>query len=1239
MPAEPPEAPEVARSEPARFEPPPAFYEFRVLRPLGRGATGEVFLAEDELLGRQVAIKFARHADRPEMRARFLLEARALARLQHPNVVTVHRVGEVLGRPFLVAEWVQGRSLDLVPLPLPEGTLLQVALQLARALAAVHRMGVLHRDIKPGNVLLADSGELKLVDFGVSLDLDAADAPELPSPPLALAATQPLPGAPQPGGRGPAALQVGTPLYAAPELLAGAPGSRQSDLYGWGAVVYEVCTGRPPYQAQSIDELRLRAEQGDFAPLRDAPEPLAALVHRCLLPRPQDRPQRAEELLDLLEPALLARGGGALPAEPFRGLSVFGPEHAALFFGREREVRAVLDRLRDGSLVLVAGDSGVGKTSLCRAGVLPQVTLGGLERGRRYQVAEAVLAGRSLEALAAALAPWLGLDERSTAAALRWAPEEVAVRVRAVPPGEGRALFLDGLEELVSGASTEDGELLGRFIGSVAVRTAGFRCLATARSDYLTRLSALPALGSAVGSALYLLRPLTDEALRQAIEAPARAAGFRFSPESLVDELVAAAKLGPGALPLVQFALVEMWSQRNLETRVISGEALAAIGGVGGALARHADEVVAGLPAPQRRAAEQILRRLVTAQGARARRAREELPDGTEVDRALESLTAARLLIARDPAEGQGGTTWELAHDALLQGWDQLRAWLGQDAQKRALAQRVERAAEEWERLGAASEGLWSRRQLREVAWVRDLAIGGRERRFLAASRAGAQRRRALQIGAAVAVPCVLLAIGFVARDRAQLASREQARAYQEAAQAALSQARSLDTEEAALRPQMFARFDAGQTAQAEQDWAQVRRLRERIEEQLAAARGALDAAQLFAPGGEDARQLLAALLVFRLEREAQSPLSRAREGLLAQLAPLDPHGTLRARFQAPARVRLDALDAGVQAVLRSLGPGPSPLPLSPGAERVVRPGAYVLELSTGARLPLLLHHGEAQALRIPRAAPVPPGFIHVLAGSFLTGFDGDEDVRLGFFNASPLHERSAPGFAISRAEATFAQWLEYLRSLPAAARAVRMPRGGVHGAGLSLSTRPDGKFVLRLKPTTQTYVVTEGELLTYPGRRRNATVDWLRFPVSGVSFDDAQAFAAWLDRTARVPGARLCTEVEWERAARGADGRSFPSGDSLAGDEANIDETYGREPLAFGPDPVGAHPASSSPVGAVDLAGNAWELTTSREGTPVIRGGSWYQGALTARSVNREPYEATARDALIGFRLCTDAP
>src|SRR5262249_11216177 len=137
-----------------------------------------------------------------------------------------------------------------------------------------------------------------------------------------------------------------------------------------------------------------------------------------------------------------------------------------------------------------------------------------------------------------------------------------------------------------------------------------------------------------------------------------------------------------------------------------------------------------------------------------------------------------------------------------------------------------------------------------------------------------------------------------------------------------------------------------------------------------------------------------------------------------------------------------------------------------------------------------------------------------------------------------------------------------------------------------------DGTWELRFAPSNVAFTVRAGELVDYPNRTRRKRQDWLKFPVAAVSSDDAVAYAAWLDRSGALPHARLCSEIEWERAARGADGRSFPNGgDKLAPDDANVDVTYDRKDGGMGPDEVGSHPASDSPFGVADMAGNVWDL------------------------------------------------
>ncbi|HYO68277.1 MAG TPA: serine/threonine-protein kinase, partial [Archangium sp.] len=563
--------PPAIRSNVDGWTPPEAFDEYRLVRLIGHGATGCVYLAHDTLLDRPVAVKFVRALGAGAL-ARFLVEARAAARVQHPHVVTLYRVGQLENHPYLISEFVRGTSLDRLPRPMPWERVLALGRDLARGLGAAHRRGVLHRDIKPANALLTETGEVKLLDFGLAKLLDA-DAPRdedtppdvLPAPPPALpeldadSVAGSLDGVDLPSL--PAGMLVGTPYYMSPEAWAGEELTARSDVYSLGLVLYELCAGRGPFRHVPLKELSHAVRTQDARPLAEAvpgvDADFAAVVDRCLHRAPEERFASAVPLLDALE--LLSRDewAGAVPeGNPYRGLQAFEAEHRALFFGRRREQREVLNRLRAEPFLLVAGDSGVGKSSLCLAGVLPRLADGALEDGRRWRGVRLIPGRRPAAALAAALAPVLGADEEGLVASLRADPTGLARRLRAHLGAEhGLALYVDQLEELVTLAGDAEAAQAGLALGGLAEGVSGVRVLATCRSDFLTRLTAVPGLGALVPGALYLLRALGPEEIREAVVGPARVKDVRFESEALVDALVASA--AGGGLPLLHFALAE----------------------------------------------------------------------------------------------------------------------------------------------------------------------------------------------------------------------------------------------------------------------------------------------------------------------------------------------------------------------------------------------------------------------------------------------------------------------------------------------------------------------------------------------------------------------------------------------------------------------------------------------------------------------------------------------------------
>ncbi|MGH2677125.1 MAG: protein kinase domain-containing protein, partial [Actinomycetota bacterium] len=252
---------------------------YEVVRAIGWGGMAEVYLASDRFLGRRVAVKVIRQrfAEDDRFVARFRREARAAASLGHPNVVAVHDVGVHQGSPFLVMEYVPGRTLtELVRDngPLPPDRVCEIGEGVAQALGAAHAAGIVHRDVKPGNVMVTADGRVKVLDFGIARALRWTPLTDTP------------------------AVQ-GTVEYMAPEYVRGEGADPRSDLYSLGSVLYELATGKPPFTGDSPLQIAYRHLEEAPAPpdavRQGVPPRLSAIIVRLLAKHPGDRYRRAEE--------------------------------------------------------------------------------------------------------------------------------------------------------------------------------------------------------------------------------------------------------------------------------------------------------------------------------------------------------------------------------------------------------------------------------------------------------------------------------------------------------------------------------------------------------------------------------------------------------------------------------------------------------------------------------------------------------------------------------------------------------------------------------------------------------------------------------------------------------------------------------------------------------------------------------------------------------------------------------
>jgi WD40 repeat protein len=707
---------------------------YEIVARLGQGGMADVYKAYQPSLDRHVAVKVL-HSRLAEEEGgfveRFEREAAAVARLRHPNIVQIYDFDfEVDGDLYyMVMEFIEGPTLWAeLQERVTQGRLfslddtVRIFNALAGAIDYAHSRGTIHRDLKPANVMFTAEGQVVLTDFGIAHIIGA-------------------------GHHTTAGVVLGTPAYMSPEQGQGQPVDERSDIYGLGVMLYEMVTGRVPFEAETPMSVILKhVTEPVLSPTAvnpGVPGAVEQVILKAMSKEPCNRYGTAGEMARALREAagmatdqLLAavpvvtialgpHSEDTTPLElarppvlpsPYRGLLAFREKDAPLFFGREVFTDRLVEAVDERSLVVLLGPSGSGKSSVVFAGLVPYLRQGAALRGgqgRAWMAADLRPGDRPFHALADALVPLLEADvsetdrlieTRKLAEALGQGDVllcDVAERVLDKQPQAGRLLLvIDQFEELYTLCSEPElrqrfvDALLGAVGGRPDQREPSFVLILTLRADFLGPAMAHRPFADSLQDAGLILGPMTRQELSEAIENPARKLGVAAE-AGLVERILDDVGEEPGNLPLLEFALTQLWERR--EGGWLTHAAYEAIGRVEGALAHYADEVYSRLSGTERDQARRVFVQLVRpgegTEDTRRVAARAELGEvGWEL---VQELADARLVVTdRDPA---GQEVVEVAHEALIRGWGRLRAWMDEDRAFRVWQERLRAALRQWD--------------------------------------------------------------------------------------------------------------------------------------------------------------------------------------------------------------------------------------------------------------------------------------------------------------------------------------------------------------------------------------------------------------------------------------------------------------------------------------------------------------------------------------------------------------
>ncbi|GAB4522156.1 MAG: hypothetical protein OHK0046_34390 [Anaerolineae bacterium] len=657
-------------------------YQIREL--IGEGGMGTVYRAHQSSVDRDVVIKVIReeYARDENFIRNFEYEARIIASLESPYIVPLYDFWREFDGAYMIMRYMRGGNLRSQLGRRWERDLVSAWLnQVARGLTTAHSKGVIHRDIKPDNILLDDEGNAFLADFG-----------------LASATTLEIEG------------QGYTPAYAAPEQIRREDVTSQSDIYSLGIVLFEVLTGERPFTDSTISDLEARHINDPLPSVSrlrpDLPADVNDVLQRATDKDPVNRYTSALQLSDAFQRAItgqpISRPQVIEPTifNPYKGLEPFEYGDGANFFGRDQLIDRLVNRVRSERFLAVVGPSGSGKSSVVKAGLIPALKRGDVSNSNKWYIVEMIPGSNAFANLAHELDGVLNDPPPSLEEQLRTEETALGSLVRDLLPGDANAellLVIDQFEELFTLNADDNRALFMRSlthaVGDAAHR---LRVLITLRADFYDRPLQVPDFGNLMREHVETVVPPNRAELEEAIVRPAQR--VRVTPEpNLVNQIINDVGNQPGMLPLLQYALRELFEKSDGQTLTLRD--YRALGGVAGALARSAESLYASLTREQQQRSRELFLNLVTVndqmEATRRRVLRTELRWDPDTEAVIQLFGGARLLTFDNDPETRVPTV-EVAHEALIRNWATLERWIEENRDELRVRRQLRLQARTW---------------------------------------------------------------------------------------------------------------------------------------------------------------------------------------------------------------------------------------------------------------------------------------------------------------------------------------------------------------------------------------------------------------------------------------------------------------------------------------------------------------------------------------------------------------